>query len=131
MTNTKARAAVLWGLNEPWKVQEIEIEPPKRGEVLVRWKAAGLCHSDEHLVTGDMVPSQEILDLMGVASFFPIIGGHEGAGIVEAVGPEVNSVQPGDHVAASFVPSCGMCKLLHARVAATSATPAPARSAAA
>ena len=107
---TTARAAVLWGLDEPWKVQEIEVHDPQRGEVLVRWKAAGLCHSDEHLVTGDMVPSKEILELMGVDSFFPIIGGHEGAGIVEAVGPEVRSVAVGDHVSASFVPSCGHCR---------------------
>ena len=106
----KARAAVLWGLDQPWKVQEIDVEPPKRGEVLVRWKAAGLCHSDEHLVTGDMVPSPEMLEAMGLDSFFPIIGGHEGAGIVEAVGPEVRSVEVGDHVSASFVPSCGHCR---------------------
>ena len=106
----KARAAVLWGLDQPWKVQEIDVDPPKRGEVLVRWKAAGLCHSDEHLVTGDMVPSPEMLEAMGLDSFFPIIGGHEGAGIVEAVGPEVRSVEVGDHVSASFVPSCGHCR---------------------
>jgi S-(hydroxymethyl)glutathione dehydrogenase/alcohol dehydrogenase len=107
---TTVRAAVLWGLDQPWKVQEIEVHDPKEGEVLVRWKAAGLCHSDEHLVTGDMVPSQEVLDMMGVDSFFPIIGGHEGAGIIEAVGPGVKSVQVGDHVSASFVPSCGHCR---------------------
>ena len=70
----RARAAVLWGLDQPWKVQEIDVDPPKRGEVLVRWKAAGLCHSDEHLVTGDMVPSPEMLTEMGLDSFFPIIG---------------------------------------------------------
>jgi NDMA-dependent alcohol dehydrogenase len=107
---TTARAAVLWGLDQPWKVQEIEVHDPKEGEVLVRWKAAGLCHSDEHLVTGDMVPSQEVLDMMGVESFFPIIGGHEGAGVIEAVGAGVKSVQVGDHVSASFVPSCGHCR---------------------
>jgi S-(hydroxymethyl)glutathione dehydrogenase/alcohol dehydrogenase len=106
----KARAAVLWGIDQPWKVQEIDVDPPKRGEVLVRWKAAGLCHSDEHLVTGDMVPSPEMLEAMGLDSFFPIIGGHEGAGIVEAIGPEVRSVEVGDHVSASFVPSCGHCR---------------------
>jgi NDMA-dependent alcohol dehydrogenase len=107
---TTARAAVLWGLDEPWKVQEIEVHDPKAGEVLVRWKAAGLCHSDEHLVTGDMVPPPEALAAMGLDSFFPIIGGHEGAGIVEAVGPGVTSVAVGDHVSASFVPSCGRCR---------------------
>ena len=106
----KARAAVLWGTDQPWKVQEIDVEEPKRGEVLVRWKAAGLCHSDEHLVTGDMVPPEEALTAMGLDSFYPIIGGHEGAGIIEAVGPEVHSVKVGDHVSASFVPSCGTCR---------------------
>ena len=82
---------------------------PSAGEVLVRWKAAGMCHSDEHLVTGDMVPNKEMLEAMGLESFFPIIGGHEGAGVIEAVGPEVHSVKVGDHVSASFVPSCGVC----------------------
>ena len=107
---TTAQAAILWGIDQPWKVQEIEVHDPKDGEVLVRWKAAGLCHSDEHLVTGDMVPPKEVLEMMGVDTFFPIIGGHEGAGIVEAVGPGVKSVQVGDHVSASFVPSCGQCR---------------------
>jgi S-(hydroxymethyl)glutathione dehydrogenase/alcohol dehydrogenase len=107
---TTARAAVLWGIDEPWKVQTIEVHDPKEGEVLVRWKAAGLCHSDEHLVTGDMVPPPEALQAMGLDSFFPIIGGHEGAGVVEAVGPGVTSVKVGDHVSASFVPSCGRCR---------------------
>jgi len=105
----KSRAAVLWGTNEDWKIQEIDVDEPKRGEVIVAWKAAGMCHSDEHLVTGDMVPNKEMLEMMGVDSFFPIIGGHEGAGVIEAVGPEVRSVKVGDHVSASFVPSCGVC----------------------
>ena len=82
----KSRAAVLWGLNQEWKIEEIEIHPPKTGEVVVHWKAAGLCHSDEHLVTGDMVPPEEVWPLMGIESFFPIIGGHEGAGVVVEVG---------------------------------------------
>jgi len=106
----KTRAAVLWGLNESWKVQEIDVDPPKSGEVLVKWKAAGMCHSDEHLVTGDMVPPAEVLAMMGLESLFPIIGGHEGAGVIEAVGPDVTSVKVGDHVSASFVPSCGKCR---------------------
>jgi S-(hydroxymethyl)glutathione dehydrogenase/alcohol dehydrogenase len=106
----KARAAVLWGLNQDWKIEEIEIDPPKANEVLVQWKAAGMCHSDEHLVTGDMVPPKEAWEFMGIEDFFPIIGGHEGAGVVLEVGPGVTTVQPGDHVSASFVPSCGRCK---------------------
>jgi NDMA-dependent alcohol dehydrogenase len=106
----KSCAAVLWGLKEAWSVEEIEIDPPKPGEVLVKWKAAGLCHSDEHLVTGDMVPPPEALTAMGLESFFPIIGGHEGAGLVVEVGPGVTSVKPGDHISASFIPSCGHCR---------------------
>ncbi|MCW2495146.1 MAG: Alcohol dehydrogenase GroES domain protein [Jatrophihabitans sp.] len=101
---------MLWGLKEPWKINEIQVDPPKSGEVLVRWKVAGLCHSDEHLVTGDMVPPAEMLEAMGEAKFFPIIGGHEGAGIVEAVGPDVTDLAVGDHVAASFIPACGKCR---------------------
>jgi S-(hydroxymethyl)glutathione dehydrogenase/alcohol dehydrogenase len=106
----KSRAAVLFGLNEEWKVTEIEVDSPKAGEVLVHWKVAGLCHSDEHLVTGDLVPPEEAFPLMGIERFFPIIGGHEGAGVVVEVGAGVTSVKPGDHVSASFVPSCGRCR---------------------
>ena len=101
---------MLWGTNQPWSVEEIDIDPPRAGEVIVEWKAAGLCHSDEHLVTGDMVPPDEVREMMGLESFFPMIGGHEGAGIVVEVGPGVTSVKPGDHVSASFVPSCGRCR---------------------
>lgn len=101
----KTRAAVLWGLNQDWKVQEIDLDPPRAGEVMVKWEAAGLCHSDEHMVTGDMVAP-------GAAGqrTFPIVGGHEGAGIVVEVGEGVTSLEVGDHVAASFVPACGRCR---------------------
>ena len=106
----KTRAGVLWGTNQQWQIEEVSIDPPRTGEVLVHWKAAGLCHSDEHMVTGDMVPPPEALAMMGIDSMFPIIGGHEGAGIVEEVGPGVTTVKPGDHVSASFIPSCGRCR---------------------
>ena len=106
----KSKAAVLWGLNQPWKIEEIEVDPPKAGEVLVHWLVAGLCHSDEHMVTGDMVPGEEMMALMGGATLFPIIGGHEGAGVIVEIGPGVTSVAVGDHVSASFVPSCGRCR---------------------
>ena len=106
----KTRAAVLWGLGQPWKVEEIDLDPPKAGEVLVKMAAAGLCHSDEHLVTGDMVVPDEIRAQWGLPETFPIIGGHEGAGVVVEVGPGVTSVEPGDHVSASFIPSCGRCR---------------------
>lgn len=52
----KSRAAVLYGIDQPWMVEEIEVDDPKANEVLVNWKVAGMCHSDEHFVTGDMVP---------------------------------------------------------------------------
>jgi S-(hydroxymethyl)glutathione dehydrogenase/alcohol dehydrogenase len=97
-------------MDQPWQVEEITIDPPRVGEVLVEWKVAGMCHSDEHMVTGDMVPPPEALAMMGVDSIFPLIGGHEGAGVVVEVGPGVTTVKPGDHVSASFVPSCGRCR---------------------
>ncbi|HRE00024.1 MAG TPA: NDMA-dependent alcohol dehydrogenase [Ilumatobacteraceae bacterium] len=106
----RSRAAVLWGTNQAWKLEEIEVDPPKVGEVLVQWKVAGMCHSDEHFVTGDMVPPDDVLPLMGVDRFFPFIGGHEGAGVVVEVGEGVTSLAPGDHVSASFIPSCGRCR---------------------
>ncbi len=94
----KSKAAVLWGVGQEWKVEELELDPPQRGEVLVKLAASGLCHSDEHLVTGDLVIEN-----------FPYIGGHEGAGIVEEVGPGVTSVKKGDHIVLGFIPSCGRC----------------------
>jgi NDMA-dependent alcohol dehydrogenase len=106
----EGRAAVLWGVGEPWKVETIQISPPVPGEVLVQWEAAGLCHSDDHFVTGDMVMPEELRKQYGLPSTFPIIGGHEGAGTVLEVGPGVTSVVPGDLVAASFIPACGRCR---------------------
>ncbi len=106
----KSRAAVLHAIGEDWQIEEISIDPLKAGEVLVQWKVAGMCHSDEHFVTGDMVPPAEMLAAAGMPPFFPIIGGHEGAGVVAEVGPGVASVKPGDHVSASFIPSCGRCR---------------------
>jgi S-(hydroxymethyl)glutathione dehydrogenase/alcohol dehydrogenase len=105
----KTRAAVLYGTNQPWKVEEIDLDPPKAGEVLVKTAYAGLCHSDEHLVTGDMVPPPELLQHLPGGTMFPIIGGHEGAGVVVEVGEGVTKVAPGDHVSCSFVPACGIC----------------------
>ena len=94
----KTKAAVLWELGKNWEVVELDLDPPKQGEVLIRYVAAGLCHSDEHLRHGDIVPR------------FPLVGGHEGAGIIEEVGPGVSRVKPGDHVVCSFIPSCGFCR---------------------
>jgi NDMA-dependent alcohol dehydrogenase len=96
---TTTRAAVLWGHHQDWKVEEMTLDDPGPGEVLVKTAYAGMCHSDEHVVQGDML-----------VPHFPFVGGHEGSGVVEAVGPGVDTVAPGDHVAMSFVPSCGRCK---------------------
>ncbi|MDP2289660.1 MAG: NDMA-dependent alcohol dehydrogenase [Actinomycetota bacterium] len=106
----QCRAAVLHGIEQQWQIEEITVDPPKVGELIVQWKVAGMCHSDEHFVTGDIVPPAEMLEAAGMPPFFPIIGGHEGSGIVVEVGPGVTSVQPGDHVSASFIPSCGRCR---------------------
>jgi S-(hydroxymethyl)glutathione dehydrogenase/alcohol dehydrogenase len=105
-----SRAALLYDQGQDWVVEQIEVDPQKANEVLVQWMAAGLCHSDEHIVTGDMVPPREEWDAMGIANLFPMIGGHEGAGVIVEVGPGVTSVEVGDHVSASFVPSCGRCR---------------------
>jgi NDMA-dependent alcohol dehydrogenase len=93
----KTKAAVLWGLNEKWQIEDVELDPPKDSEVLVKLTASGLCHSDEHLVTGD-IPMP-----------FPVVGGHEGAGTVVAAGAMVTHVSEGDSVVLSFLPSCGRC----------------------
>jgi NDMA-dependent alcohol dehydrogenase len=94
----KTKAAVLRELGKDWEIAELDLDPPSTGEVLVRWVAAGLCHSDEHLRTGD-IPVR-----------YPIVGGHEGAGVVEEVGPGVTRLAPGDHIVCSFLPTCGHCR---------------------
>jgi S-(hydroxymethyl)glutathione dehydrogenase/alcohol dehydrogenase len=104
----KTNAAVLWGRRQDWKVVEIDLDAPREHEVLVQWKAAGLCHSDEHLKGTDRNPDDPD---PGAERLFPMIGGHEGAGIVREVGPGVEGLEVGDHVAASFFPICGRCKM--------------------
>jgi len=103
------RAAVCTGLHEPWKVEELEIGDPHAHEVKVQMAYAGMCHSDEHLRTGDISAPTEVLEFFGVDSLFPCVGGHEGAGIVVEVGEGVETVAVGDHVAAAFMPACGTC----------------------
>lgn len=88
------------GTNSGWTIEEIELDDPKRGEIQVEIAASGLCHSDDHVDTGD-IP-------LGWA---PIIGGHEGAGVVTKVDDSVTNIQVGDHVALSFLPSCGKCHM--------------------
>jgi NDMA-dependent alcohol dehydrogenase len=94
----KTRAAIIRGVGHDWEVIDAELDPPKAGEVLVRFLVSGLCHSDEHIRHGD-------LDVR-----FPMVGGHEGAGVVEAVGEGVTRVKVGDHIICSFLPICGHCR---------------------
>ncbi|MBX5449039.1 Zn-dependent alcohol dehydrogenase [Thermogemmatispora sp.] len=93
----KTRTAVIYEPGTPIRVEEIELDPPKEQEVLVRMVAAGVCHSDYHVVKGDL------------PAYLPMALGHEGAGIVEQVGPGVSDLKPGDHVLMSFIPACGSC----------------------
>jgi S-(hydroxymethyl)glutathione dehydrogenase / alcohol dehydrogenase len=93
------RAAVLHEAGTPLVIEEVELDPPGPGEVLVRVAAAGVCHSDLHLAEGHLGDGRR-----------PIVPGHEGAGLVEAVGPAVADLAPGDPVAFCFVPSCGSCR---------------------
>ncbi len=96
----KTRAAVLREYNQPWSVEEIELDPPKHNEVLVKMVASGMCHSDEHAMDGHIA---------GLVPPPPMIGGHEGAGIVQEVGDGVDWLEPGDHVVFGFIPACGRC----------------------
>jgi NDMA-dependent alcohol dehydrogenase len=105
----ETRAAVLHDVGGKWEVETIQLDPPKAGEVLVKVAAAGLCHSDEHLVTGDMALSNARADAKGLPRQFPLIGGHEGSGVVVEVGAGVTSLQAGDHVSTTFAPACGRC----------------------
>lgn len=94
----KTKAAVLLEAGKPFEVMELDLDGPGPGEVLIKYTAAGLCHSDLHLTDGDLPPR------------YPIVGGHEGSGIIEEVGPGVTKVKPGDHVVCSFIPNCGVCR---------------------
>ncbi len=93
----KMKAAVLTETNTPFRIETVDLQPPQAGEVLVKMAASGVCHSDWHIVEG--------------LSYYPlpIICGHEGAGIVEAVGEGVTSVKPGDHATLNFRANCGDC----------------------
>ncbi|HBC92917.1 MAG TPA: alcohol dehydrogenase [Pelotomaculum sp.] len=91
------KAAVLYELNKPLVVEEVDIEHPKDGEVLVKLAASGVCHSDLSAITGVLKKP------------LPVILGHEGAGVVAEVGPGVKNVKVGDHVVISWIASCGQC----------------------
>lgn len=105
----KTRAAVLHGQGQPWKIEDIELGEPGPSEAIVKMAFAGLCHSDDHLVTGDLAADDDILAMIGAPHFLPMIGGHEGSGVVTKIGSAVSDVAVGDHVALSFIPSCGRC----------------------
>ena len=98
-THIKSKAAVAWGPGEPLKMEELDVELPKKGEVLVRIIATGVCQTDAFTLSGE--------DPEGV---FPAVLGHEGGGIVEMVGEGVTSVEVGDHVIPLYTAECGECK---------------------
>jgi S-(hydroxymethyl)glutathione dehydrogenase/alcohol dehydrogenase len=95
----RTRGAVVFRTPGIYEVTELELDDPRQGELRVRMVAAGLCHSDDHYATGDKP-----------AGTYPWCGGHEGAGVVEEVGPNTPGWAPGDHVIFSFLPACGKCR---------------------
>lgn len=95
----KVKAAVAWGPNQPLSIETVDLEGPKKGEVLVKIIASGVCHTDAYTLSG--------VDPEGI---FPVILGHEGAGIVEEVGAGVTSLKKGDHVIPLYTPECRTCK---------------------
>src|SRR5579872_649483 len=95
----KIRAAVLEEFGQPLVVQDVDLDEPKAGEVLVRLVACGVCHTDMYTASG--------VDPSGYA---PTVLGHEGAGVVEALGEGVDSLAVGDHVVTLFSPQCGECE---------------------
>lgn len=95
----KSRAAVAWEAGKPLVMEEVDVAPPKKGEVLVRMVASGVCHTDAFTLSGE--------DPEGI---FPSILGHEGGGVVEQIGEGVTSVAVGDHVIPLYTPECGKCR---------------------
>ena len=108
------RAAVLYAVGEPMRLEETRLAEPRAGEVLVRVQAAGVCHSDLHYLTGDLTCR------------LPVVLGHEGTGIVEQTGTEVPGLEPGDAVVLMWRPRCGQCEFcLAGRPALCSAIKVP------
>ncbi len=93
----QVRAALLLKTQQPFHIEQLELEEPHQHEVRVRIRASGVCHSDYHLQSGSTKHP------------LPLVPGHEGAGVVEAVGPGVSRVKPGDHVVLSWAPACRQC----------------------
>src|ERR1700759_1577050 len=94
----KTKAAVVYEPGKRIEIEELDLDGPKEGEVLIRYTHAGLCHSDIHIAHGDL-PAR-----------LPMVLGHEGAGIIEEIGPGVTRVKAGDKVVCSFIPNCGVCR---------------------
>ncbi|XP_051822442.1 alcohol dehydrogenase E chain-like [Antechinus flavipes] len=95
----KCKAAILWELNKPLSIEEVEVAPPKANEVRIKIVATGICRSDDHVISGTLYCP------------LPVILGHEAAGIVESIGEGVTSVKPGDKVIPLFTPQCNQCKV--------------------
>jgi Zn-dependent alcohol dehydrogenase len=93
----RVTAAVLYETKKPLMIEDVELLEPGPHEVQVRWAANGVCHSDYHVINGDSPHP------------LPVVLGHEAAGVVERIGPGVETVKPGDHVCSSYIPSCGRC----------------------
>jgi NDMA-dependent alcohol dehydrogenase len=93
------RGAIMRSAPGKWEVVDLVSDDPRAGEIQVKLAASGMCHSDDHLATGD-IP----------VAHYPMAGGHEGAGVVTAVGPNTKGFQEGDHVVFSFLPACGRCR---------------------
>lgn len=100
----KTKAAVAWSANAPLTIEEVDLQGPKAGEVLVEVKATGICHTDYYTLSG--------ADSEGI---FPSILGHEGAGVVVDVGPDVKTLKKGDHVIPLYTPECRTCKFCLSR----------------
>ena len=93
----KTKGALLWQVNDPFRIDEIDLGDPVENEVQIRMHAAGMCHSDYHLTTG------------ATPIGLPALGGHEGAGVITKVGKGVTGLEEGDHVILAFIPACGEC----------------------
>jgi S-(hydroxymethyl)glutathione dehydrogenase/alcohol dehydrogenase len=94
----QTRGAIVRQAPGKYEVVDLEVDDPRPGEIQVKLVATGLCHSDDHVATGD-IP-------VGV---YPFAGGHEGAGVVTKVGRNVTGIEEGDHVILAFIPACGEC----------------------
>src|SRR5258705_5104929 len=93
----KVQAAVLRAAHQPFEIVELDLDEPRAGEVQIKIAASGVCHSDYHVVSG------------ATKHPMPLTPGHEGAGVVEAVGEGVTAIKPGDHVILNWAPACGEC----------------------